>query len=85
MRNGFEKIGAVLREADLTFRSLVEMTSYHVGLRGHFDLFNAIRLEYAEEPYPAWTAIGVSELIVPGGLVELRAVAELPSERGRSG
>ena len=27
------------------------------------------------EPYPAWTAIGCTELAMPGGLVEIRVQA----------
>jgi enamine deaminase RidA (YjgF/YER057c/UK114 family) len=30
-----------------------------------------------KEPYPAWTAIGVSALAIPGALVEIRATARL--------
>ncbi len=74
-RNGFDKIGTVLREAGLTFDAVVEMTSYHVGLRDHFDLFNRIRLEYVEAPYPAWTAIEVAGLRRKGALVEIRVIA----------
>jgi hypothetical protein len=29
------------------------------------------------EPYPAWTAIGISELAVPGGLVEIKVIARM--------
>lgn len=76
-RNAFEKIGLVLREAGLTFRSVVEMTSYHVGLRGHFDLFDAIRLEYVEAPYPAWTAVEVAGLRREGAIVEIRVIASI--------
>lgn len=75
IRNAFEKIGLVLREAGLTFGSMVEMTTYHVGLRAHFDLFDAIRLEYVEEPYPAWTAVEVAGLRREGAIVEIRVVA----------
>jgi enamine deaminase RidA (YjgF/YER057c/UK114 family) len=75
MRNAFEKVGLVLREAGLTFQSVVEMTTYHVGLREHFDLFNAIRLEYVEEPYPAWTAVEVAGLRRDGAVVEMRVIA----------
>ena len=74
-RNAFDKINLVLREAGLTFRSVVEMTSYHVGLRGHFDLFDAVRLEHVEEPYPAWTAVEVAGLRREGAIVEIRVVA----------
>ena len=75
MRNAFDKIGAVLAEAGLTFRSIVEMTSYHVGLRGHFDLFDSVRLAYLEEPYPAWTAVEVAGLRREGAIVEIRVIA----------
>jgi enamine deaminase RidA (YjgF/YER057c/UK114 family) len=75
IRNAFEKIGLVLRAGGLTFRSMVEMTTYHVGLRDHFDLFDKIRLEYLDEPYPAWTAVEVAGLRREGAIVEIRAIA----------
>ncbi len=74
-RNAFAKIGAVLAEADLTFDHIVEMTSYHVGLRDHFDLFDQIRLDHLSEPYPAWTAIEAGGLRRIGALVEIRIIA----------
>lgn len=75
MRNAFEKIGAVLREAGLSYDAIVEMTTYHVGLRGHFETFDAVRLEYLEPPYPAWTAVEVAGLRREGAVIEIRAVA----------
>ena len=79
-RNAFDKIGIVLSEAGLTFASLVEMTSYHVGLRAHFDLFNSVRLEYLSEPYPAWTAVEVAGLRREGAVVEIRVIAMIDKE-----
>jgi len=76
--NAFEKIRATLDDADLTFDALVEMTSYHVGLRAHFELFDRVRLDYVTAPYPAWTAVEVAGLRRPGAIVEIRAVAMLP-------
>ncbi len=75
MRNSFEKIGAVLDEAGLTFRSIVEMTTYHVGLRDHFELFDKIRLDFVQDPYPAWTAVEVAGLRREGAIVEIRMIA----------
>lgn len=74
-RNCFGKIGTVLREAGLGFDALVEMTSYHVGLRGHFELFDRVRLEHVHAPYPAWTAVEVAGLRREGAVVEIRLVA----------
>ncbi len=80
IRNAFAKVEAVLEEAGLTLDAVVEMTSYHVGLREHFDLFDAIRLERLSEPYPAWTAVEVAGLRREGAVVEIRAVAS--ADRG---
>lgn len=76
-RQAFEKIAAVLREAGLGFDAIVEMTSYHIGLRDHFDLFCAVRAEYVVEPYPSWTAVEVAGLRRGGALVEIRVIAAI--------
>ncbi|WP_299043928.1 Rid family hydrolase [uncultured Tateyamaria sp.] len=73
----FEKIAAVLAEADLGLDAVVEMTSYHVGLRGHFDLFDRVRRLHLADPYPAWTAVEVAGLRRHGAVVEIRVVAAL--------
>ncbi len=72
----FEQLGAVLREAGLDFSDVVELTTFHVGMQ-HLQSFAGVKNRYLAEPYPAWTAIGVSELAFPGGLVEVRATARL--------
>lgn len=77
MRSAFDKVGIVLREAGLTFEAVVEMTTYHIGLRDHFDLFDAIRLEYVAAPYPAWTAIEAAGLRREGAIVEIRVIAAI--------
>lgn len=79
--NAFAKIGAVLAEAHLGFEAIVEMTSYHVGLRSHFDLFNSVRRQYVREPFPAWTAVEVAGLRRDGALVEIRVIASLLEDR----
>lgn len=76
-RNAFELIGLVLREAGLTHKAIVEMTSYHIGLREHFELFNAVRLEYVAAPFPAWTAVEVAGLRREGAIVEVRVIANM--------
>lgn len=75
IRTAFAKIGYVLREADLDFGALVEMTTYHVGLKSHIELFKSVRGEYVQEPYPAWTAIEVAGFVREGAIVEIRAIA----------
>ena len=79
IRNVFEKIGYVLRDADLDFGCLVEMTSYHVGVKDHLEKFKSIRSEYIKEPYPAWTAIEVAGFVREKAIVEIRVVARISS------
>ncbi|MHB2264124.1 RidA family protein [Aliihoeflea sp. PC F10.4] len=74
----FEALRAILEEAGASLADIVELTSYHVDMAAHMETFMRVRDRYLSDPYPAWTAIGVSELIVPGGLVELRAIAAAP-------
>ncbi len=74
----FEGVARVLAEAGAGFADIIEMTTYHVGMRDHLRTFMAVKDRYVSEPYPAWTAIGVSELAVRGGLVEIRVIARQP-------
>ncbi|MEM8837236.1 MAG: Rid family hydrolase [Pseudomonadota bacterium] len=71
----FEKISMVLSEADLGFEHIVEMTSYHVGLRDHLTEFKEIRARYVSEPFPAWTAIEVAGFVREGAIIEIRCIA----------
>ena len=79
----FEALRAILRAAGADLSDLVEITTYHVDISRHMAVFTQVKDRYILPPYPAWTAIGVSELIVPGGLMEIRAVAEAPRSRPR--
>jgi enamine deaminase RidA (YjgF/YER057c/UK114 family) len=72
----FEHLRLYLATTGATFADIVEITSYHVGLREHLDAFVAVKDRHIVKPYPAWSAIGVSELITPGALVEMRVVAQ---------
>jgi len=46
-----------------------------VGLQEHIGAFMKVKDEFIKEPYPAWTAIGITELAVPGARVEIRVRA----------
>ncbi|XOV84594.1 MAG: RidA family protein [bacterium] len=74
-RSAWELVGTILREAGLNYEHIIEFTSYHVGLQSHIGEFMKVKDEFLKEPYPAWTAIGITELAVPGARVEIRVVA----------
>ncbi|WP_282609286.1 RidA family protein [Pelagibius sp. Alg239-R121] len=78
IRDAFAKVESVLLSGGMSFEHIVEMTSYHVGLRDHLDLFKSIRDEYIREPYPAWTAIEVTGFVREDAIVEIRVIARQP-------
>ena len=78
IRDTFGFLEANLAVAGLTFDHVVEMTSYHVGLREQLAAFVKVKDEFVPAPYPAWTAIGVTELITEGTIIEIRVIARRP-------
>jgi enamine deaminase RidA (YjgF/YER057c/UK114 family) len=75
-RDTFKFVAMHLETAGLHFGHMVEMTTYHVGLRKHLSAFINVKDEFVRTPYPAWTAIGVTELITEGTLLEIRLIAK---------
>jgi len=82
--NAFRHLGNVLAAAGMGFEDVVELTSFHVGLRDEMDAFVRVRGRFLAEPWPAQTAVGVAELGLPGALIELRATAVRASAGGRA-
>jgi len=77
IRQAFKKIELALSEAGLTFSDVIDMTTYHVGLKAQIEIFRQIKDEFIKEPYPTWTAIGISELVTDGALIEIRVIAKV--------
>ncbi|MCX7065514.1 MAG: RidA family protein [Proteobacteria bacterium] len=74
-RNAWRGVGSVLQAAGADFSDILEYTTYHVGLQSSVATFMHVRDEFLSEPWPAWTAIGITELAVPGAHVEIRVTA----------
>jgi enamine deaminase RidA (YjgF/YER057c/UK114 family) len=74
----FDALRAILNAAGAGLGDVVELTSYHVDMAAHIDTFARVRDRVLSPPWPAWTAAEVAGLVLPGALVELRAVAEAP-------
>ena len=75
----FEHCKTTLEAAGASFDDVVEMTTFHVGLQQHIAAFMKVKDRYMNDPYPAWTAIGITELAFPGALVEIKLTARLKS------
>ena len=73
-RQVFENMKAVLAAADLTLDDLVEIVSYHTDMADLHGMME-VKAEYLTKDFPAWTAIGVTSLALPGQLIEIKATA----------
>ncbi len=78
VRGTFRNIELTLAEAGVGWPQVVQLTSYHVGLRGQAPLLLAVAAEFLEEPYPTWTAVGVTELFDAEAVIEMSCVAVVP-------
>ena len=75
IRQVFRNITLTLADAEASWSDVVEINSYQVGLLNQAEALLTVAGEFLEDPYPAWTAVGVTELILPEALVEISCVA----------
>lgn len=75
----FQNLKRVIEEAGGSLADIVELVTYHVSMK-EMKQFSKIKSEFIPSDYPAWTAIGVRELVIPGLLVEIKATAVINSQ-----
>ena len=73
----WENVRTILRAAGADVADIVDVTSFHVGLRAHLTTYKRVRDRFMGGHSPPWTAIGVSELSRDGLLVEIKCIARL--------
>jgi enamine deaminase RidA (YjgF/YER057c/UK114 family) len=74
-RLAFLGLKTVLEAAGSTLGDVVELMTFHIDLQGGAAEFAAVKDEFFPACYPAWSAVGVTQLAMPELLVEIRAVA----------
>jgi enamine deaminase RidA (YjgF/YER057c/UK114 family) len=77
IRQTFDKIGLLLKAAGASFANVIMVRTYWVHLQRDLATFRKVRRDYLVEPYPASTAVGVTELATPGLELEIEVVAML--------
>ena len=74
--NVFATLEAILNEAGATLEDVASLNSYHVGdIHSQLKELVNIKATRIQAPHPIWTGVGVTQLGVPGALLELSAVA----------
>jgi enamine deaminase RidA (YjgF/YER057c/UK114 family) len=74
----FERIGAILRNAGVSWDDVVDITSFHTDLTTQMPAIVAVKNQYIKPPFPTWTAIQVARLIPDNGITEIKIVARKP-------
>jgi enamine deaminase RidA (YjgF/YER057c/UK114 family) len=73
--NVFTTLEAILKEAGATLADVASLHSYHVGeLNSQLRELVDIKATRIQAPHPIWTGVGVTQLGVPGALLEISAV-----------
>ncbi|MDA0832749.1 MAG: Rid family hydrolase [Planctomycetota bacterium] len=75
IRQTFDRIGMVLKAGGASFENVVFIRVYFVHLLRDLPIYRKVRLDYLKEPFPASTALGTTELAIPGLEIEIEAVA----------
>jgi enamine deaminase RidA (YjgF/YER057c/UK114 family) len=75
MRQTFERIGKILAAGGASFENVVMMRSYFVHMSRDLPAYRKVRKEFLKKPYPASTAVGTTELAIPGLHIEIEAIA----------
>lgn len=71
----FESLKLILEEAGASLADVVELTTFHTDLHGEIEAFMTVKDQYFPSRYPSWTSVGVTQLALPGLVIEIRAVA----------
>ena len=77
-RLAFQGLERVLKAAGGSLADIVELVTYHTSMKDVRG-FSKVKAEFIPENFPAWTAVGVTELVMPGLLVEVKATAVIGS------
>lgn len=76
-RQTFERIKLIVEQAGGTMANIAILRAYFVHFSRDLPVYRKVRKEFLVKPYPASTAVGVTELAPAGNKIEIEAVAVL--------
>ena len=78
VRRAFSNLEATLLAGGCGFDDIVDVTTFHTDPEKQFETVLAIKKEvFSQEPYPSWTALGVTWL--SGFDFEIKVIASIPT------
>lgn len=77
-RFAFQNVARLLETAGGTLADIVDLTTYHVDMTD-LPRVAAVKAEFIQENFPPWTAVGGTQLALPGMLIEVKVTAVIGS------
>lgn len=75
----FERLGHTLERLGASWEDVIVFETFHTGsIAAQVEAFVEVKNRYIKAPFPAWTAIGVTELYETGALVEIKLTVRKP-------
>lgn len=80
-RQVFRNLEIALKANGLGLQHIVKFTAFVIGNEG-YEAFRTVRDEVIQPPFPTSTVGCVAEIVIPGALVEIEAIAVAGPGRG---
>ena len=74
-----DRMSEILEAADCSYDDVVKTTDFITTTDGYQGT-GAVRKKDFKEPYPAATGVIVADLLRPGALIEIEAIAKIPEK-----
>jgi enamine deaminase RidA (YjgF/YER057c/UK114 family) len=69
----FARLDATLKRLGATWDDVIVFDSFHAGpMAAQLDALVPVKNRYIKAPFPAWTAVGVTELYEPTAVTEIK-------------
>jgi enamine deaminase RidA (YjgF/YER057c/UK114 family) len=69
----FERIDGILKRLGASWDDVLVFDTFHKGsVSAQVEALLPVKNRYIKAPFPAWTAVGVSDLYDPGAVTEIR-------------
>ena len=86
VRRAFVSLDQILKASGTDFEHVVMINSFHVWEGPdqpaprweQINMINAVKSEFIKGANPAWTAVGTTGLLAPGGIAEIQVIAHVP-------
>lgn len=75
----FARLDAIIRRLGATWDDVLVFDTFHKGpVAAQVEALLPVKIRYITAPFPAWTAVGVSDLYSPGAVTEIKLTLRKP-------